>query len=108
MDRAGVPTDSKLRRIENIFFPEDIREIPDSDPLEKLLSVSTAVPDPIVPEGKWVDEEAQPSAKDKSSEDALTIRDVVSWAKDAESKSKTGDDHPETDGPAKSPTKDKA
>ena len=107
MDRAGVPTDSKLRRIENIFFPEDIREIPDSDPLEKLLSVSTAVPDPIVPEGKWVDEEAQPSAKDKSSEDALTIRDVVSWAKDAESKSKTGDDHPETDGPAKSPTKDK-
>ena len=108
MDRAGVPTDSKLRRIENIFFPEDIREIPDSDPLEKLLSVSTAVPDPIVPEGKWVDEEAQPSAKDKSSEDALTIRDVVSWAKDAESKSKTGDDQPETDGPAKSPTKDKA
>ena len=24
MDRAGVPTDFKLRRLENIFFPEDI------------------------------------------------------------------------------------
>ena len=55
-----------------------------------------------------MDEEAQPPAKDKSSEDALTIRDVVSRAKDAESKSKAKDDHPETDGPAKSPTKDKA
>ena len=26
MDRVGVPTDSELRRLENIFFPEDIRE----------------------------------------------------------------------------------
>ena len=24
MDRAGVPADSELRRIENIIFPEDI------------------------------------------------------------------------------------
>ena len=108
MDRAGVLADSKLKRIENIFFLEDIREIPNSDPLEKLVSAPTAVPNPVIPEGKGMDEEAQPSAKDKSSEDALTIRDVVSRAKDAESKSKAGDDHPETDGVAKSPTKDKA
>ena len=108
MDRAGVPVDFVLRRIDNIFFLEDIREIPDSDPPEKLLSTSTSVLDPIVPKGKGVDEEAQPPAKDKSSKDALTIRDVVLRAKDAESKSKAGDDYPEIDGPAKSPTKDKA
>ena len=36
MDRAGVPADSELRRVENIFFPEDIR---DSDTtVKKLLS----------------------------------------------------------------------
>ena len=39
MDRAGVPANSELRRAENIFFLEDIREIPESDPpFEKLLS----------------------------------------------------------------------
>ena len=32
MDRAGVPTNSELRKVENIFFPEDIREIPDTVP----------------------------------------------------------------------------
>ena len=26
LDRAGVSTDSELRRAENIFFPEDIRD----------------------------------------------------------------------------------
>ena len=108
MDRAGVPADSKLRRIENIHFLKDIREIPDLDPPEKLFSAPTAVLDPIVLEGKGVDEEAQLPTKDKSSEDALTIRDVVSRAKVAKSKSKAGDDRPETDGPAKSPIKDKA
>ena len=76
MYRAGVPTDFEFRRIENIFFPEDIREIPNSDP-EKLISAPTAILDSVVPEGKGVDEEAQPLTKDKSSEDTLTIRDVV-------------------------------
>ena len=28
MDRAGVSTDSKLRKFKNVFFQEDIREIP--------------------------------------------------------------------------------
>ena len=38
MDWARVPTDSELRRAENIFFPEDIQEIPELDPSsEKLL-----------------------------------------------------------------------
>jgi len=38
LDRLGVPVDSEPRRAKNIFFPEDIQEIPDSDSLvEKLL-----------------------------------------------------------------------
>jgi len=32
MDWAGVPADFELRRDENIFFLEDIREIPKSEP----------------------------------------------------------------------------
>ena len=39
--------------------------------------------------GEGADKEAQQPAKDKPSEDSLTIRDVVSQAKEAESKSRT-------------------
>ena len=45
LDQAAVPTDSDLRKIENIFFPEDIREIPGSVPLEEPPSAPTTVPD---------------------------------------------------------------
>ena len=31
LNSAGVPTDSELRRAENVYFPEHIREIP-TDP----------------------------------------------------------------------------
>ena len=59
MDRAGVHADSELRRAENIFFLEDIREILDSDPpSEKLLPTQAALPDTDVPEGAGVDKEA--------------------------------------------------
>ena len=79
MDRAGVPTDSELRRAENIFFLEDIREIPESDPpSEKLLSAQAPLPDTNIPEGAGMDKEAQPPTKDKPFEDSLSIRDVVS------------------------------
>ena len=108
MDQAAVPTDSELGRIENIFFPEDIREIPGSNPPEELPSAPTTIPNSIIPEGKGVDEEAQPPTKDKSPEDALTIRDVVARAKDAGPKPKAGDDRPEADGPVKRSTQDKA
>ena len=72
-----VPADSELRRIENIFFLEDIREIFGLDPPEELSSALTTAPNSIIPERKGGDEEAQPPAKDKSPEDAFTIRDVV-------------------------------
>ena len=50
MDRAGVPTNSKLRRAKNIFFPEDILETPNSDsPTEKLLPAQAALPDTHIP-----------------------------------------------------------
>ena len=107
MDRATVPVDSELRRIENIFFPKDIREIPGSDPLEELPSSPTTTPNSITPEGKGEEEEAQPPAKDKSPENALTIRDVVAQAKDVGPKPTAGGDRPEAKGPAKSSTQDK-
>ena len=45
MDRARVPVDSELRRVENIFFPEDILEIPESDTVaEKLISAQIVLP----------------------------------------------------------------
>jgi len=52
MDRAAVPADSDLRRIKNIFFPEDIREMPGSDPLKEPPSALTIAPNSIIPEGK--------------------------------------------------------
>ncbi|KAL0016313.1 hypothetical protein SO802_003382 [Lithocarpus litseifolius] len=65
LNRAGVPVDFELRKVENVFFLEHIRS------------------------GK--DKEVQPSVKTKDSEDTLTIKDVVSKAKDAKPKSKAGD-----------------
>jgi len=35
MDRGGVPADSELRRVENVFFSKDIREILESDPFSE-------------------------------------------------------------------------
>ena len=39
MDRVGVPADSKLRKSENVFFPEDIREIPSELPPPTAFSL---------------------------------------------------------------------
>ena len=107
MDWAAVHVDSELMRIENIFFPEDIREIPGSDPPEELPSAPTTTPNSITLEGKGEEEEAQPPAKDKSPENALTIRDVVAQAKDVGPKPTAGGDRPEAKGPTKSSTQDK-
>ena len=79
MDRAGVPIDFELRRAESIFFPEDIREIPGMVPPSEQLSTTQAPhPDAEISKGAGVGEEAQPPMKANPSEDALTIRDVVS------------------------------
>ena len=108
LDRAVVPADSDLRKIENIFFPEDIREIPSSVPPEEPLSAPTTAPDSIIPEGKGGNEEVQPPTKDKSPEDALTVKDVIAQAKEARPKPTTGGDHLEAEVPANSSAQDKA
>ena len=104
LDRAAVPADSDLKKIENIFFPEDIREIPNSVPPEEPLSAKVTTSDSLIPEA----EEVQPLAKDKSPEDTLTIRDVVAQAKEAVPEPKAGGDHPEAEVPVKSSAQDKA
>ena len=59
MDRAGVPIDSKLRKVENIFFPKDIRKIPDLDTTaEKLLSAQVVLPNANTLGGDGVDGQA--------------------------------------------------
>ena len=91
-----------------MFFLEDIQEIPDTDtPAEKLLSAQAALPDTNTLGGEGVDGQAQQPAKDKPSEDSLTIKDVISQAKEAELKSKTEGACSEAADPEKNAAKDK-
>ena len=88
MDWTDVPADFELRRLENIFFPEDIRETTNTIFLTgEPLTIQALPPNSEVSKGAGVDKEVQPSAKANLSEDALIIRDVVSKAKDVELKS---------------------
>ena len=76
LNRAEVPVDSELRRAENIFLPEDIREVPAMlpphvanpiSPLE-LLPTTQALPlNAEVSIGAEKGNEAQPSGKTKDS-----------------------------------------
>ena len=50
MDRAVVPADSDIRKIENIFFPEDIREISGLVPPEEPVSAKATTSDSLIPE----------------------------------------------------------
>ena len=43
LDRAAVPADSDLRKAENIFFPEDVREIPDEDASKEPLPTDSFI-----------------------------------------------------------------
>ena len=52
MDRAAVLADSDLRKVENIFFPEDIREIPDAVAPEEPLSMKALASDSPMPEAE--------------------------------------------------------
>ena len=109
MDRARVPTNSELRRAKNIFFPEDIREIPDTvPPTEQLPTTQAPPPDAEVSKGAGVDEEAQLLMKAMPSKDAFTTRDVVPQAKDAELKSQAGNSQSEKADPKKDPPQVKA
>ena len=109
MDRARVPVDSELRRIENIFFPKEIQEILDMVPPPKRLPTSQAPsPNAEVSKGAKVGKEAQPTMKAKPSKDTLTIKDVVFQDKEAELKSQAEDSQSEKADPEKDPPQAKA
>ena len=73
LDQAAVQADSDLRKIENIYFSEDIREIPDVVAPDEPLPTMALSSDSPMPEV----EDAQPATKDKLPEDSLSIREVV-------------------------------
>ena len=52
LDRAAVPADSDLRKAENVFFPEDIREIPDVVTPEEPLPTKALTSDSAMPEAE--------------------------------------------------------
>ena len=112
LDQVGVPADSDLRRADQVYYPEDIREDPTAlppsaalpfPPLKQPLitqdpSQGTEIPTGVPKEKKGdvgvsrLEEKLKEKAKSKVDanpfEDALTIEDIVSKAKAAESKSK--------------------
>ena len=116
-NRAGVPTNFELRRAENIYFLEDIREvikmlppsIADPFPTSKQLSTIQAPPPSAeVSTGDGKGKEVQLLTKANQSEEDLTIKDVVSKAKDVESKSKASDTQSKVANPKKDPPQAKA
>jgi len=99
LNSAGVPANSELRKAESIIFPKHIREVPanlfsTALPLPSPEQVSS-IQDPTLgaeaSTGAGKGKEVLPSAKDTQSEDALTIKDVVSQAKATKSKSEVED-----------------
>ena len=114
LDWAGIPTDSNLRRVDQVYYPEDFREntivaLPPPATLllpspEQSFSAQKPSQDTEVPVGaekekngavvaSRTEEKAKEKEKEKGkekaknktnanpSEDALTIRDMVSKAK---------------------------
>ena len=119
LDRAGVSADSDLRRANQVYYPEDIREDPTTLPPPTALplpppeqplttqdpSQGTEIPVGVPKEKKGDVGVSRPKEKAKEkpkkktkkvkgkadanpSKNALTIEDMVSKAKAAESKSK--------------------
>ena len=118
LNRAGIPADSDLRRTDEVYYPEDLREntttppppaVLPLPPFDESLPAQKPSQDTEVPIGvekekngavvvSWTEEKAKEKKKGKEkgqnkadanpSEDALTIGDMVSKAKVAGSKSK--------------------
>ena len=118
LDRTGIPPNSDLRKTDQMYYPEDLKEnptpppppadLPLPPPNEPLLaqkpSQDTEVPIRAEKEkngaavASWKDEKAKENEKGKEKkqnkadanpfEDALTVEDMVSKAKAAGSKSK--------------------
>ena len=114
LDWVGVPADSDLRRVDKVYYLEDIREDPTVLPPPATLPLpppeqpfttqdpSQGIEIPVGvqkekmgdvgvsrPDEKAKDKGVQHPADANPSEDTLTIGDMVSKAKAAKSKSKT-------------------
>ena len=85
LDRAAVPADSDLRKAENIFFPEDVREIPDEDASKEPLPT-----DSFILEAGGIEQAAQ----DKPPEDSLSINEIVTQAKEVAPGTQAADGQP--------------
>ena len=85
LDRADVPTDSDLRKAENIFFPEDVREIPDEDASKEPFPADSSI---LEAGGN------EQTVQDKPPEDNLSINEIVAQAKGVAPGTQVADDQP--------------
>ena len=85
LDRAAVLADSDLRKAENIFFPEDVREIPDEDASKEPLPTNSSI---LEVGGN------EQAAQDKPPEDSLSINEIVAQAKEAAPGTQVADGQP--------------
>ena len=98
LNSVGVPAESELRKAERLFYPEHIRDIL-TDPSSAALPSSAFEQVPNAQDlpvdvgtsvGVGMGKEVPPLASDTPSEDVLTIRDVISQAKEVK-KPRDGD-----------------
>ena len=95
---ARVPTKFELRRVDRVYFPKPIREIPiylssaalPLPPPEHVPSAQDLTTDIGTSTGVGIGKEGLPSASGTLSEDTLAIKDMISQAKEAK-KPKSGD-----------------
>ena len=85
LDRAAVPADSDLRKAENIFFLEDIREIPDEVASEEPLPTDSSIPKAGGTEQ---------AAQGKLPEDSLCISEIIAQVKETAPGTQAADDQP--------------
>ena len=111
LNSAGVSADPELRKAENVYFPEHLREIladPSSTalplpPLEQVPSTQDLTINVRTSTGAGMGKEGLRPTSDVPSKDTLTIRDVISQAKvvekpkdrDARSKTPTTKEDPQ-------------
>ena len=85
LDQAAVPTDSDLRKAENIFFPVEIREIPG-----EVASTKPPPTNSSVPETRGTEQATQ----GQSPEDSLRISEILAQAQEVAPENPAADDQP--------------
>ena len=85
LDRAAVPADSDLWKVENIFFPKDIREIPNEVASEEPLPTDSSIPEAGG---------TQQATQGKLPEDSLCINELIAQVKETAPGPQAADDQP--------------